>query len=192
MSDDNASTVTAVPDRALVVGRSHPLAENAVGETNGPRRNPEGAGGQQRSQKATESMISLQDSAYESRAPSFISISSNLRVFQKVVDAATRSRFDEVRPEIEKIVRMQIRSTGAAMIVIRLVVLGNDEANATPHIVVLCPPSQCKRIRKFFNSTLGKEICEPADDTIPRLKWVVYGRAPQPKSAQLGIEARYH
>ncbi|KAK4062831.1 uncharacterized protein Triagg1_9701 [Trichoderma aggressivum f. europaeum] len=63
---------------------------------------------------------------------------------------------------------------------IRYLVLGKSEADARDCLVVFCPPSQCKRVKRFFDKHRAvKSLCEPPDLSAPSFRPVVKDLAPQ-------------
>jgi len=54
---------------------------------------------------------------------------------------------------------------------IRLVVLGRNAADAKPSIVVFCPKTQHKRVKKFFDQDMIKELCQPGCPELPSFQF---------------------
>lgn len=99
--------------------------------------------------------------------------------FEKEIDQKTRSHFDIVKVVLEPLFLDYLRKRHPKFrpLVMELRVLGRSEADATARLMVYCPPSCYKRARKFFQSKDAKELCEPDDKNIPRLKAFVFGCA---------------
>ncbi|PNP51208.1 hypothetical protein THARTR1_08112 [Trichoderma harzianum] len=74
---------------------------------------------------------------------------------------------------------------------IRYLVLGKSEADARDCLVVFCPPSQCKRVKRFFDKHRAvKSLCEPPDLSAPSFRPVVKDLAPQLTVLESGEEAQ--
>lgn len=161
--------------------------------------------------KSSQDESSLPDSGYGSSLPSpdqnenhekekrIISFSKKaipcalpnqkgLLVFKKDVDLKTNLRFNEIVPEVERLLLSHIKSSSRVFsksarsgpMAIRLVVLGKSEDDAKEHIVVFCPAALYKRVQRFFNKEkVVKELCEPSDPAVPSFKVVVNGQAPR-------------
>jgi hypothetical protein len=115
--------------------------------------------------------------------------------FKKEIDKAARDRFKDISPQIEYLLLDIIqsrRSKNASLgsISIKLKVIGRTEADSSLRLVVLCPKDDRSRIQRFFRTTLAKDLCEPIDSSIPRLKHKVIGykNGPRLLSAVLGVD----
>jgi hypothetical protein len=94
---------------------------------------------------------------------------ANLGRFEKDVDKATIDRFKDVLELIEGplLSYMQRSRLRYRPMAIRLMVLGKSEEDAKPWIVVLCNEDQSKRVKRFFEKKLAKDLCRPQDLTLP-------------------------
>ncbi|KAH0553375.1 hypothetical protein GP486_006556 [Trichoglossum hirsutum] len=94
---------------------------------------------------------------------------ANLGRFEKDVDKATIDRFKDVLELIEGplLGYMQRSRLRYRPMAIRLMVLGKSEEDAIPWIVVLCNEDQSKRVKRFFEKKLAKDLCRPQDLTLP-------------------------
>lgn len=111
--------------------------------------------------------------------------------FEKEIDQKTRTHFDTVKVLLEELFFNYLRKRHPKLksLVMKLRVLGRSEADATTRLMVYCPPSCYKRAKKFFKSKDAKELCEPDEKTIPRLKAFVFGCAAEPVSGKSQKEA---
>ncbi|KKP00427.1 protein PNG1 [Trichoderma harzianum] len=122
----------------------------------------------------------------------------NLLLFKREAVPATIARFNEIVPEIERLLVQYIRtankffssSTSYRPMSIRYLVLGKSEADAKDCLVVFCPPSQCKRVKRFFDKHRAvKSLCEPPDLSAPSFRPVVKDLAPQLTVLQSGEDS---
>ncbi|KAL6808354.1 hypothetical protein V8C40DRAFT_259689 [Trichoderma camerunense] len=122
----------------------------------------------------------------------------NLLLFKREAVPATIARFNEIVPEIERLLVQYIRTANKLFssttpyrpMSIRYLVLGKSEADAKDCLVVFCPPSQCKRVKRFFdNHRAVKNLCEPPDLSAPSFRPVVKDLAPQLTVLHSGEEA---
>ncbi|KAL7953118.1 hypothetical protein V8C34DRAFT_297818 [Trichoderma compactum] len=123
----------------------------------------------------------------------------NLLLFKREAVPATIARFNEIVPEIERLLVKYIRTanklfsstTSYRPMSIRYLVLGKSEADARDCLVVFCPPSQCKRVKRFFDKHRAvKSLCEPPDLSAPSFRPVVKDLAPQLTVLQSGEETQ--
>ncbi|KAL6835570.1 hypothetical protein J3E69DRAFT_319148 [Trichoderma sp. SZMC 28015] len=123
----------------------------------------------------------------------------NLLLFKREAVPATIARFNEIVPEIERLLVQYIRTANKLFtstapyrpMSIRYLVLGKSEADAKDCLVVFCPPSQCKRVKRFFEKHRAvKSLCEPPDLSAPSFRPVVKDLAPQLTVLQSGEEAQ--
>lgn len=123
----------------------------------------------------------------------------NLLLFKREAVPATIARFNEIVPEIERLLVQYIRTatklfsstTSYRPMSIRYLVLGKSEADTKDCLVVFCPPSQCKRVKRFFEKHRAvKNLCEPPDLSAPSFRPVVKDLAPQLTVLQSGEEAQ--
>jgi len=124
---------------------------------------------------------------------------TNLSIFEKEIDPYAKSRFEEVRGEIETHL-VTIRAEWATRhkhsqqleIATKLSVVGKTDSDTAPHLLIFCAPKLCRKVNKFLRSNYVKELCEPSDPTVPRLKLKVIGHAPHKTSALLNIDVCYN
>lgn len=122
----------------------------------------------------------------------------NLLLFKREAAPATIARFNEIVPEIERLLVQYIRtanklfsSTPYCPMSIRYLVLGQPEADAKDCLVIFYPPSQCKRVKRFFDRHRAvKSLCEPPDLSAPSFRPIVKDLAPQLTTLQNGEEAQ--
>lgn len=123
----------------------------------------------------------------------------NLFLFKREAAPATIARFNEIVPEIERLLVQYIRTANKLFssttpyrpMSIRYLVLGKSEADAKDCLVVFCPPSQCKRVKRFFDKHRAvKSLCEPPDLSAPAFRPVVKDLAPQLTVLQSGEEVQ--
>lgn len=123
----------------------------------------------------------------------------NLLLFKREAVPATIARFNEIVPEIERLLVQYIRTANMLFsssapyrpMSIRYLVLGKSEADAKDCLVVFCPPSQYKRVKRFFDKHRAvKSLCEPPDLSAPSFRPVVKDLAPQLTVLQRGDEAQ--
>lgn len=123
----------------------------------------------------------------------------NLLLFKREAVPATIARFNEIVPEIERLLVQYIRTANKLFssttfyrpMSIRYLVLGKSEADARDCLVVFCPPSQCKRVKRFFDKHRAvKSLCEPPDLSAPSFRPIVKDLAPQLTVLQSGEEAQ--
>ncbi|RYP73373.1 hypothetical protein DL771_003641 [Monosporascus sp. 5C6A] len=114
----------------------------------------------------------------------------SLTQFDKHVDNDTISRFSHIQSQIEKpLLKYVCKFPGKyRSMAIRLMVLGTSESEAKPYIVVLAPEDQCKRVRKFFDKSSVRALCQPGDETMPSFEVLVYGRPPELKEGDDNID----
>jgi hypothetical protein len=123
---------------------------------------------------------------------------TNLSIFEKEIDPYAKSRFEQVRGEIETHL-VTIRAEWATRhkrsqqleIATKLSVVGKTDSNATPHLLIFCAPKLRWKVSKFLRSNYVKELCEPSDPTVPQLKLKVIGHAPHKTSAFLSMDVCY-
>lgn len=112
----------------------------------------------------------------------------NLLLFKREVVPATIARFNEIVPEIERLLVQYITTANKLFsstasyrpMSIRYLILGKSEADAKDCLVVFCPSSQCKRVKRFFEKHRAvKSLCEPPDLSAPSFRPIVKDLAPQ-------------
>lgn len=132
------------------------------------------------------------DSGYASQGPNSPrpgagkapDLGGELSEFDKTVDDAVIKRFTNVEMQIEQPMLRYISRFPAKKyrpMALRLMVLGTTEVDARPHIVVLCLPTQARRVRKFFDKESVRALCQPDDDTLPSFAVHIHPRAPETK-----------
>jgi len=121
-----------------------------------------------------------------------------LLVFKKEVDRGTIARFNEVVPEIERLLLSHIKSnrifsnsTRYKPMAIRLMVLGKTESDAEECIVVFCPADLVKRVEQFFKKDqIVRELCKPRDNTAPSFNVIVNAPPPRLRALLSDIQVR--
>ena len=115
----------------------------------------------------------------------------NLFIFEKEIAKDAIKGFKKARQQLETLLIEQIQSTPQTglepSVVIQIQTLGRNESEATPHLVILCSPKRCKRIRRLVNSSRVRKICE-ADRAFPPLEMQVLGCSPQMRSAYQEVD----
>ncbi|PFH57467.1 hypothetical protein XA68_15030 [Ophiocordyceps unilateralis] len=113
--------------------------------------------------------------------------------FNKMVDDAALSRFQDIHTQIENPLLSYIRSKRPGKqyrpIAVRLMVLGRSEEVAKPCIVILCPDKQAKVVRKFFKKEIVMDLCRPQDHSLPSFDVYVVVRPPEMKQPEQDCEA---
>ncbi|RSL52213.1 hypothetical protein CEP54_010998 [Fusarium duplospermum] len=163
-------------------GRASTIAENTLAtQSTSPESKP------------TES-FPREPTAAENKArpvPSALPPLADLAEFDKPVDHNTLSRFRDVHTQIEKplltYMRRKVSASKYRPIALRLMILGRNEDDAKPCIVAFCPEEQRKRVRKFFDKSSIKALCQPEDDALPSFDVFVLGRALEAKHANEDI-----
>ena len=112
---------------------------------------------------------------------------TKLRPFDKEIPQSTRDRFEDLielfcEPLYEHLSKAKIRH---APISIKLKVIGENEADAKPWIIVLCDKAVERKIRQFFNQPQVKTECQPneGDPSVPSFKVLVESRPPREVAA---------
>ena len=119
-----------------------------------------------------------------------------LLVFKKEVDRGIIARFNEVIPEIERLLLSHIRSnrffsssTRHKPMAIRLMVLGKTESDAEECMVVFCSADLLKRVEQFFKKDpIVRDLCTPRDNTVPSFKVIVNAQPPRPRATFSDIQ----
>ncbi|RYP29976.1 hypothetical protein DL767_006459 [Monosporascus sp. MG133] len=144
------------------------------------------------SQQSSQSSSNTVDRTANQVRPvsSTTSPAQSLAEFDKHVDDDTTSRFSHIQSQIEKpLLKYVCKFPGKyRSMAIRLMVLGTSKSEAKPYIVVLAPEDQCKRVRKFFDKSSVRALCQPGDETMPSFEVLVHGRPPEPKEGDDDIE----
>lgn len=143
----------------------------------------------QRSSKAIDNEISEQPKPIRSHSPE-LSIRSGtytrktvkVKVFDKGISESVQNRFKDLnelfgKPLYDYLSKIQ-PVTGT--ISIKLKVLGTNENDAKPWIVVMCDKSISKRVKQFFDQSHIKSEYQPhdADQILPFFEIVVCDRPP--------------
>ena len=112
---------------------------------------------------------------------------TKLRPFDKEIPKSTENRFADLielfsEPLHEHLNKTRIRH---GPISIKLKVIGEEESDATPWIIVLCDRAIAKKVRQFFDLPQVKTECQPAegDSSAPSFKVLVECRPPRPIAA---------
>jgi hypothetical protein len=119
-----------------------------------------------------------------------------LIAFNTGIDELYTTRFYSIQPTIESLLLQYVkrksflRSTGRHKpMVIRLLLLGNTELDAKPHIVVFCAPEMRKRVQHFFDTDeIVKAHYKPEEKTLPSFDVAVCGCAPQLRNGEVCVE----
>ncbi|KAM4066117.1 hypothetical protein HRG_000266 [Hirsutella rhossiliensis] len=121
-----------------------------------------------------------QSTINESKGRPLLAPLAHLAEFDKAVDDATLSRFQDVHRQIEhpllNYVRRKRPREKYRPMAVRLMVLGSSEETAKPCIVILCSGQQAKVVRKFFYKDSVGALCRPADEGLPLFEVFVIGR----------------
>lgn len=109
-----------------------------------------------------------------------------LRRFDKDVDKATIDRFKDVLEQIEGplLAHMQKSRKKYRPMAIRLMVLGKSDEDAKPYVVVLCNEGRYRRVERFFDTKLAKDVCRPQGSTLPSFDVCIVRQSPQPTAAE--------
>ncbi|RSL51317.1 hypothetical protein CEP53_008473 [Fusarium sp. AF-6] len=136
--------------------------------------------------------IGLFEGLFGLNVPPDLADLADLAEFDKAVDDHTLSRFHLVQSQIEKplldYVRRKTPRKRYRPIALRLMVLGRNQDDAKPCIVVFCPEEQCKRVRKFFDKSHVMALCRPKEGTEPSFDVFVRGRAPETKHGDEDVD----
>jgi hypothetical protein len=116
---------------------------------------------------------------------------NGLRSFDKPLDAATLHRFKDVHDRLyEPLVRYMQKKAPKRYrpTSIRLMILGKEEGDAGPSLVVFCNEQAAKYARRWLKKTYAKDLCEPGNGDLPSFKTYVFGQPPQPHFTTQEIE----
>ena len=112
---------------------------------------------------------------------------AKLRLFDKEIPQSTRNRFEDLvelfsQPLYEHLKKAKTRH---GPISIKLKVVGENEADARPWIIVLCDKAVARQVRQFFDLLHVKTECQPteADSLVPSFKVLVESRPPREVAA---------
>lgn len=113
-----------------------------------------------------------------------------LKRFEKEVDQSIIDRFHDVVERLECPLFDYMRKSWRQPrpTAIRLMVLGKDEGDARPWIVVLCSQDQSKHIKRFFQQKFVKAVYCPEGPAEQRFEVLVIGQPPRPKAANTSPE----
>jgi hypothetical protein len=105
-----------------------------------------------------------------------------MQVFNKEVGKATLDRFQDVLERLRMPLLDHLRKcrTEFRPIAIKLMVLGCDEQNSKPCIVVLCPKAAVKKVKRFFQQNYAKRVCEAYPPHQIGFEVEVVGQPPRP------------
>ncbi|KAF2031407.1 hypothetical protein EK21DRAFT_63352 [Setomelanomma holmii] len=111
-----------------------------------------------------------------------IEIIDGLRIFSREVNPEVHGRFREVRERLEPALieylcgkRVEFRPLG-----LQPLLVGVDETNTKPYIVVTCHFKAKRKVKNFLNEDFVKHICWGSDICQVRFDTKVVGRAPRP------------
>jgi hypothetical protein len=146
--------------------------------------------------RSIETNSSKMEQKYSSVVGGKIPGHKDLFFFKKEADKPTKKHFEEVRLEMERLLLEHIRKNRSKNsipepVAIRLMIIGKTEAETAPYIVAICSPNLRRKAERFFKKILAKELCELPGQSIPPLKTLVIGSAPQLKVAECGIDVCY-
>lgn len=106
-----------------------------------------------------------------------------IKVFDKEISESVQNRFKDLNELFDKPLynHLSKKQPLTSMISIKLQVLGTNENDAKPWIVVMCDKSISKRVKQFFNQSHIKSEYQPddADQTLPFFGIVVCDRPPR-------------
>ncbi|ERF74301.1 hypothetical protein EPUS_01988 [Endocarpon pusillum Z07020] len=156
---------------------------SAVGS---PRTDEQGASAQ--TQPQTEPNQGF--NAANQPKPTIVGATRGLKKFEKEVDQSIIDRFQDVVERLEGPLFEYMRKSWRQPrpTAIRLMVLGKDEGDARPWIVVLCSQDQSKRIKRFFQQKFAKAVYCPEGPAEQRFEVLVIGQPPRPKAANASPE----
>lgn len=183
MSDHSRDDKFMVPveSRAL-----HPtevrFTDSGYGSTaSSPTTNRQGAS--TRTQPQTEPDRGF--NAADQPKPTIVDGTRGLKRFEKEVDQSIIDRFQDVVERLEGPLFDDMRKPWRQPrpTAIRLMVLGKDEGDAKPWIVVLCSQDQSKRIKRFFQQKFAKAVYCPEGPAEQRFEVLVIGHPPIHKAA---------
>lgn len=108
-----------------------------------------------------------------------------LKRFEKEVDQATIDKFQIVVERLQGPLLSQMRRPWQQRhpTAIRLMVLGKDETDAKPWIVVLCAQDQSRRIKRFFQQKFARAIYCPEGPAEHQFEVLVIGQPPRTKAS---------
>lgn len=111
-----------------------------------------------------------------------------LFLFKKEIDPGVNRRYECIYPQIEKLLWDYLGPGKGSDISIRLLIVGKCELEAEAHIVVFCPKTTAKKVRRFFDKeVLVKELCQPLEFGLPSLSAVVVPKPPKQRSQAIEI-----
>lgn len=102
----------------------------------------------------------------------------DLKTFNKHVEKEVKDRYDGIseRLEITLVKYMHKSPQDFNPTALRLMVLGTTEEDAKPWIVVLCPAHRVRRVQRFFDKPLARDLCQPKDPDIPCFEIAIFGQ----------------
>ncbi len=122
---------------------------------------------------------------------------TNLSVFEKEIDSEAKEWFQVVRGRIQTLLGHK-RSDwvkddpNPAPMTTRLLVLGEIDTETAPYLVVFCAPKLYERVHDVLKSSPVRDLYDPADQSIPRLKVKVIKHAPRMTASLLKIDVCYN
>lgn len=106
-----------------------------------------------------------------------------IKVFDKDISESVQSRFKDLNEVFTQPLYSHLSKKRplTSMISIKLKVLGTNENDAKPWIVVMCDKSISKRVKQFFDQSHVKSEYQPqdADQTLPFFEIVICNRPPR-------------
>lgn len=83
--------------------------------------------------------------------------------FEKPIDKRTSQSFADIVERLKGPLLEELRKTGKQFrpMAIRLLVCGTDKVSARPYIVVFCPDTVCKKMKRFFRKEEAQRLCRP-------------------------------
>jgi len=90
---------------------------------------------------------------------------NSLQIFNKAVDPTSLGDLAALLQDLHGLLLAHLskKSDKFRPLMLRIRILGTDEASAKPWIVVYCPPSAVKNSEAFFQDDLAKKACAEAD-----------------------------
>ena len=113
-----------------------------------------------------------------------------LKRFEKKVDEAIIHCFQDVVERLEGplFTYMCKQWRQSRPMAIRLMVLGKDEGDAKPWIVVLCTQDRSRRVQRFFQKKFAKAVYCPEGPAEHRFEVLVIGQPPKTKATSSSLE----
>ena len=144
--------------------------------------------------KAVDNKLSEQPTPIRSHSPE-LSIRSGtyprktvkIKVFDKDISESVQNRFKDLNELFGKPLYNYLskKQPLTSIVSIKLKILGTNQDDAKPWIVVMCDKSISKKVKQFFNQSHIKSEYQPhdANQTLPFFEMVVCERSPRPLAA---------